>query len=212
MLQIKLSEAGKRYQFEWVFKNLSLEIPPLTKIAVTGSNGSGKTTLLRCLSGQVPLTEGNLEYKINGKVLPEDKYYQYLTISAPYLELPEEFTLKELLHFHFSFKNKSAGLDIKQMAGIMYLESSINKQILYFSSGMKQRVKLGLCFFSDVPLLLLDEPTSNLDREGINWYHNLIKDHGIDKTILVCSNDLREYDFCEQVISMEDYKLKPKID
>lgn len=206
MLEINLSGAGKRYQYEWIFKKLSLDIPPKAKVAVTGSNGSGKSTFLKCLSGQIPLTEGQVNFSFHETPIEEADFYKYLTISAPYLELPEEYTLKELLNFHFKFKKMIPGLDLQKICSILYLESSINKQILYFSSGMKQRLKLGLCFFSDVPLLLLDEPVSNLDQKGISWYHKLIEDYGTDKTIFICSNDPREYTFCDRILHIEDYK------
>jgi len=208
MLEIKLTEAGKRYQYEWIFKNLNLHLPPASKVAIVGSNGSGKSTFLRCLSGQIPLTEGSISYLLDNKPLAEDVFYQRLAISAPYLELPEEFTLKELLEFHFKFKNKIQGVELAELPKIMYLENSLDKQIQYFSSGMKQRIKLGLCFFSDVPLMLLDEPVSNLDHKGIQWYQNLVKEYGDQKTIFVCSNDPREYTFCEQILNIEQYKIK----
>lgn len=207
MLEISLSEAGKKYQYEWIFKNLSLHVPAWSKIAVTGSNGSGKSTFLKCLSGQIPLTEGKLSYVFNQKPSQESDYYKLLAISAPYLELPEEYTLKELLAFHFEFKNIAPGIDLAEIPKIMYLEKSINKQILYFSSGMKQRLKLGLCFFSDVPLLLLDEPASNLDQKGLAWYQDLVQQYGSQRTIFICSNDPREYAFCDQILHIEDFKI-----
>lgn len=211
MINIRLDQASKRFQYEWIFKNINLQIYSKSKIAVTGSNGSGKSTFLKCVAGLIPLTDGNLQYSIENKEISVVDYFNHLTISAPYLELPEEFTLYELLQFHFKFKMKVSNLSFDDMLEVMYLTESKNKQIQYFSSGMKQRLKLGLCFFSDVPIMLLDEPTSNLDKRGSEWYQNMISDYGLNKTILVCSNDPKEYVFCDQIIQMEDFKQKSSI-
>jgi ABC-type multidrug transport system ATPase subunit len=211
MLSIELDQAGKRFQYEWIFRNISLALNPQVKVAVTGSNGSGKSTLLKCVAGLIPLTDGKVSYKIGHINIPEADFFNYLAVSAPYLELPEEFTLEELLNFHFKFKNKNDALALDDMIEIMYLKEAKNKQIQYFSSGMKQRLKLGLCFFSEVPLLLLDEPTSNLDQKGIDWYIEMIAEYGGSKTVFICSNDPREYTFCDKIIKMENYKLKPSI-
>lgn len=208
MLSVKLEGAGKKFQREWIFRNLSLALTQGSKTAIIGSNGSGKSTLIKCLSSQMPLTEGKLSFNWQQKELAIEDVYKYLTISAPYLDLPEEFSLKEFLNFHFKFKVPSKGLSIQQLIEIMYLENAVNKPINYFSSGMKQRLKLGLCFFSDSPLMLLDEPTSNLDERGIQWYRDLIHQYSGNKCILIASNDKREFDFCEEIVSIEDYKLK----
>jgi len=167
MLSVKLEGAGKKFQREWIFRNLSLELTQGSKTAIIGSNGSGKSTLIKCLSSQMPLTEGKLSFIHKEKELAMEDVYKYLTICAPYLDLPEEFSLNELLNFHFKFKALSRGLNIQQLTEILYLENAVNKPINIFSSGMKQRLKLGLCFFSDSPLMLLDEPTSNLDKREI---------------------------------------------
>lgn len=211
MLSIQLDQAGKRFQYEWIFKNVSLDLEPQAKMAITGSNGSGKSTLLKCLAGLIPLTEGKVKYLNDHKVISESDFFTYLAVSAPYLELPEEFTLMELLSFHFKFKDKISSLSVEDMIDIMYLQEARNKQVQFFSSGMKQRLKLGLCLFSEVPLLLLDEPTSNLDQRGIDWYLEMITKYGNTKTILVCSNDPREYAFCNKIIKMENFKLRPSI-
>lgn len=206
MLEIHLQEASKRFQYEWIFKNLTLHILSGSSIALTGGNGSGKSTLLKCISGNIQVTSGKISYSIGNKPIPETEWYSHLAISAPYLELPEEFTLTELIEFHFQFKKPLDNITAEELIEILYLEDHTQKQVSQFSSGMKQRLKLGLAMFSDVPLILLDEPTSNLDKKGIAWYSDLIKNYQKDRSLIICSNEPREYEFCEKKIAMEDYK------
>lgn len=206
MFQVQLDGASKRFQFEWIFKNLSLALSEGNSLAITGSNGSGKSTLLKCISGSIPLTSGKIHYIKNQKLISETEWFSNLTFSAPYMELPEEFMLEELLKFHFKFKSPLNQISVEEMMEILYLTPHRSKPVSHFSSGMKQRLKLGLAFFSDVPLVLLDEPTSNLDKKGIDWYLELIANFSENRTLIICSNDPREYDFCEQKIVLEDYK------
>jgi ABC-type multidrug transport system ATPase subunit len=206
MLKIHLEEASKRFQYEWIFKNLSLELYQGNSLAITGSNGSGKSTLLKCLSGAIPITSGKIDYKLDGKSISESDWFSYLTISAPYMEVPEEFTLAELLHFHFKFKKPLDGISATEIIEQLYLTQHIAKPVGQFSSGMKQRLKLGLALFSDVPLIFLDEPTSNLDRKGIDWYQEMINLYRKNRILVICSNEPREYEFCEQKIALEDFK------
>lgn len=206
MLKIHLEEASKRFQYEWIFRNLSLELTQGNSLAITGSNGSGKSTLLKCLCGAIPITSGKIDYQLDGKSISETDWFSFLTISAPYMEVPEEFTLEELLNFHFKFKHPFEGISIKAIIEQLYLSQHASKPIGQFSSGMKQRLKLGLALFSDVPLIFLDEPTSNLDRKGIQWYHKMIEQFGKNRILVICSNEPREYEFCEQKIVLEDYK------
>lgn len=206
MFEIQLQQASKRFQNEWIFKNLNLTLALGDSIAITGSNGSGKSTLLKCLSGAIPLSSGTITYLVNQKPIFDTDWFTHLSMATPYMELPEEFMLKELLDFHFQFKNPVAQLSSQEMIDIMYLGTHQEKPINQFSSGMKQRLKLGLAFFSDVSLVLLDEPTSNLDKKGIDWYFSLIKKFSKDKIILVCSNEEREYDFCSQKLVLENFK------
>jgi ABC-type multidrug transport system ATPase subunit len=206
MIEIQLEEASKRFQYEWIFKNLSITIFQGQSIALTGSNGSGKSTLLKCISGAIPLSSGHIRFKQVDKILPESEWFNFLTISAPYLELPEEFTLSELIDFHFKFKSPLNKISKEEILEIIYLEAHADKMISQFSSGMKQRLKLGLALLSEVPVVLLDEPTSNLDRKGIEWYQDLINKFGRNRILIVCSNEPREYEFCQQKIVLEDYK------
>lgn len=206
MLKIQLHEASKRFQYEWIFKNLSLQIAQGDSLAITGGNGSGKSTLLKCLSGVIPISSGKIAFESEGLPVPESDWYRFLAISAPYLELPEEFNLLELINFHFKFKNPLNQIQPKELVEFLYLDQHLTKPVSHFSSGMKQRLKLGLALFSDVPLILLDEPTSNLDKKGIAWYLDLIDKFQNNRILVVCSNEPREYEFCLQKLALEDYK------
>ncbi|MHA7128015.1 ABC transporter ATP-binding protein [Algoriphagus namhaensis] len=206
MFSLQAEEISKRFQYEWIYRKLSIHLNLGESLAITGGNGSGKSTLIKNLSGAVPLTSGKLTFSQDGKALREDDWYQYLSIAAPYLEVPEEFTLQELLSFHFKFKKPYRGASSEDILKITYLQEHKDKQISQFSSGMKQRVKIGLAVFSDVPLVFLDEPTSNLDKKGIRWYQELVEEYLGDRIVIVATNEEREYAFCKQIISMEDYK------
>jgi ABC-type multidrug transport system ATPase subunit len=206
MFSLQVQKASKRFHREWIFKNLDLELSAGDALAITGSNGSGKSTLLKCLSGAIPLTQGSIEYRLGTPLLPEESWFRSLAIATPYLELPEEFTLNEALSFHFQFKKPLNQLSTQEILAILGLEKHQSKSISQFSSGMKQRVKLAIAIFSEVPLLFLDEPTTNLDKQGVSWYLELLQQYAQDRILVICSNEPREYDFCEKKISLEDFK------
>ena len=86
------------------------------------------------------------------------------------------------------------------------LQSAADKQIRYYSSGMRQRVRLAQAIFSDTPLVLLDEPCTNLDVDGIVLYRQLIEDHCKGRLVIVSSNDRQEYEFCDETINIMEYK------
>ena len=203
-MQIKLTNTGKRFNREWIFRHFDHEFLSGKRYAITGSNGSGKSTLLQVISGSISHNEGKIEMILKGSPLLEENCFQYLSIAAPYLELIEEMTATEFLHFHSSFKPLTHSLE--SILAVINLENAAQKQIRYFSSGMKQRLKLAQAFFCSAPILLLDEPTTNLDAEGIALYQQLITEHTDQKLVIISSNDPQEYSFCDEVISIGDFK------
>jgi ABC-type multidrug transport system ATPase subunit len=206
-MKINLSQAGKRFNREWIFRNATLEFQPNISYAITGPNGSGKSTLLQCIAGMMQLSQGKIEYIINDKTIDQEKAYQSISFSAPYLELIEEMTLIEFLEFHSAFKPFIKDVDKEKIILILGLQEAATKQIRYFSSGMKQRVKLAQAIFSDTEIVLLDEPCSNLDSHGIDLYHSLIKDYCPNRLVIVSSNDEIEYKFCSEIITISSFKV-----
>lgn len=207
-MDIHVEMLGKKFFREWIFRKMDFQFRGSKAFAITGPNGSGKSTLLKTISGNIPASEGKILYTEGDTVINEDLWPRYISYAAPYLELVEEFSLEELLAFHFAFKNPVNGASSKHLAEQMYLQDALHKQVKNFSSGMKQRLKLGLAFFSQTPVLLLDEPTTNLDSRGIDWYLEQVEKVKADRLLIICSNQPHEYSFCNDRLDIGSYKNK----
>lgn len=206
-LHIQLAGIGKKYGTEWIFKNLNLNLNPGDKLALLGGNGSGKSTLLQIISAYVLPNAGKVIYKSGDHIEDVENYKDQLSIATPYLDLIEDYTLEELINHCAVYKPFVNNLTAKEIIEITELQHAQNKHILNYSSGMKQRVKLALAVLADCPLLLLDEPATNLDRNAIDWYIKLVGWYGAHKTIVVCSNSVKEeFDFCNKELNVADYK------
>jgi ABC-type multidrug transport system ATPase subunit len=221
-MKISLINAGKRFNRDWIFRNFHQEFISGIAYAITGPNGSGKSTLLQVIGGAMMMSEGSVKYEIAKRETPNakrqtetgdplkevdvDRAFRYISIAAPYLELIEEMTLLEFLQFHVQFKPFLPTTGISAVIDAIGLKPAANKQIRFYSSGMKQRVKLAQAIFSDVPCVLLDEPCTNLDAAGIELYHHLIRDYCNNRLVIVSSNDEQEYSFCKERISITNYK------
>ncbi|MCA8829992.1 ABC transporter ATP-binding protein [Hymenobacter pini] len=204
-MQITATSLSKRFAREWIFRNLTHTFWAGTATAILGPNGAGKSTLLNTLSGQILPTAGSVTYEVAGRAVAVDDIPPLLSYAAPYLELIEELSLTELIRFHTRFKPLRPGLSAEKLITLMYLEKSRHKLVRDFSSGMKQRLKLALALYADTPLLLLDEPTTNLDRTGVAWYLEHVHATLPGRTVLVSSNVPEEYDFCPEQIRITDF-------
>ncbi len=204
-MKITLNNVGRRFNKEWIFKGLTTELISGNSYAILGPNGSGKSTLLSVLTGSLAPSEGTIRFS-NPEDIAVEHIYQHISLATPYLELVETFTLREIIDFHFKFKSFAPNVDAKQLISILGLEKSAGKEIKYFSSGMKQRTKLALAFCADTPILFLDEPTSNLDVQGVSWYKELVEIFTKERLTIIGSNQIQEYEFCRNEIQISDYK------
>ena len=205
-MKVNLEHIGRRFNREWIFRDVNYVFETGASYAILGANGAGKSTILQVISGSLSSSEGIISYSKEGVFLNPEHVFEHLSIVAPYLELIEEFTLRELIDFHFQFKKYRPGLDRSQLIELMDLRRSEHKAIKHFSSGMKQRVKLALAFCSETEMILLDEPVSNLDQQGLEWYLSLVKEFSTDRILIICSNQIQEYSFCKNHLNVVDYK------
>jgi ABC-type multidrug transport system ATPase subunit len=199
-MDIELQGLGKRFHRDWIFRDLSYQFAHGSKTAITGSNGAGKSTLLKILGNYTLQSEGKVIFSKGGIITDDEDAQLSINFAAPYFNVIEEYTLVEFLNFHAKFKKPISNID--NAIDSIGLNGAKNKIIKDFSSGMKQRVKLilALCFESEI--ILLDEPTSNLDDEGIKWFEQKVNaiEH---KTVIIASNLTNEINLCDEKINLK---------
>jgi ABC-type multidrug transport system ATPase subunit len=206
-IKIEMNNAGRKFNNDWIFKGITQQFIQGNCYGITGNNGSGKSTLLQVLSSQLLLSEGTCNYIVNDVEYDSNYWHTHYSFASPYLQLFEEYSLIELLTFHNSVKPFYTQLSITQIIDNLNLTKQRNKALRYYSSGMKQRVKLALALYSNTPLVLLDEPTSNLDAPNILWFKEQLKLYSTNRIVVIASNSIEsELFMCNTIININDFK------
>lgn len=206
-MRISLQNVSKSFGRERVVRDLSHVFEPGSRTALLGPNGSGKSTLLQLVGGFSIPTKGTVAHELNGTLLEPDQVYRHISIAAPYMSLYEELSLREAIASHVRFKPLRGDLGLEEVARIALLEKHLDKPVRDFSSGMKQRLKLALAVLSDTSLLLLDEPTSNLDANGGAWFAELLEKNIGERTFVVASNKQKmEIELCRAIVEVDSWK------
>ncbi len=202
-VSIELKSVAKKFNNRWLFKNLNLAVNPSEKIAIIGPNGSGKSTLLKMIAGFLSSNKGETIYKNQNNNIEKENIFTNISVAAPYVALIDDYNLREFFQ-HISVFRKLK-LQIDDIITLSELQASEKKPLKYFSSGMRQRVRLLQAILDTAPILLLDEPTSNLDAKAIQWYQELVNKYCAKKTIIVFSNaQPQDYSFCSKIIHLSD--------
>jgi ABC-type multidrug transport system ATPase subunit len=200
-MEILVQNLSKKFRQEFVIRQFNYTFRSGHSYAITGPNGSGKSTLLQLIAQFTLPNEGTVEMV----GVDQELVYAQLTYAAPYVELIEEYTLTE--HFEILLKNNylPASVTLAILEDFIELHPGKFKQIKNYSSGMRQKIKLGFALLSDRPVLLLDEPTTNFDEQAKNWFFNRLEQQR-HKLIIVASNEAKEIEFCQEKIAIQDFK------
>jgi ABC-type multidrug transport system ATPase subunit len=200
-MEILVQNLSKKFRQEFVLKSFSHSFKSGQSYAITGPNGSGKSTLLQLIAQFTLPNTGTVEMK----GIDPELAYSHITYAAPYVELIEEYTLPE--HLDILVKNKylPASVTLELLEDFIDLQPGRFKLIKNYSSGMRQKIKLGFALLSDRSVLLLDEPTTNFDEQAKNWFFNRLEQQR-HKLIIVASNEAREIEFCKEKIDILDFK------
>jgi ABC-type multidrug transport system ATPase subunit len=193
----------KRFHETWIIRDFNFKFSSNKVYGIAGLNGSGKTTLLHILAGLTPPSKGKIKYFENEKPLADESWYQSICYAAPYADLYEYMNLEELIKHHLVFKKFSKNSSFDEFVQIVFLNGHEHKLIKMYSSGMKQRLKLGMSILSESKVLFLDEPQSNLDEHSKNWYRNLLMEYKKDRIVIIASNEAEDFRMVDERIELK---------
>jgi heme exporter protein A len=204
---LETSDLSKTFGRRLIFKDLSFTITENCIAGITGPNGSGKSTLVKILAGLISPSGGKVIHKNSSREIIPEKLHNYIGFVSPYLVLYDEFTAQENLEYFA--KIRDVKFDKEKINGLLeqfLLYKRRNDFVKTYSSGMKQRLKFIFALMHSPKLIILDEPTSNLDDEGKESVYKIAEAEGRNAIIIIASNEKTDLQLCSRLIKLEDYK------
>ncbi len=211
MNTVALTASGlkKTFNRRLIFSDISFSLTNGNSLAIAGRNGSGKSTLVKILAGLLSPTKGKCDLSIDGKEVSDALLFRHLGFVSPYLQMYDEFSGLENLTLSMKIRGLQIHDDeIRSLLEKVNLEHRKNDLVRTYSSGMKQRLKYAFALLHQPPVLILDEPTSNLDAEGIGVVYQIIEDQKKKGMIIVATNDAADQQLCEQIIDLNILPVK----
>lgn len=195
---------GQKFNQRTIFKNISFEIESGQSIVLTGPNGSGKTTLLRIICHLIQPSEGAVKFWHDSQGVERDGLYPHIGLVGPYLQLYNQLTALE----NYTFFSRIRGLEIdfpyfKELMSGMGLQGRELDELRTYSSGMLQRIKYVMALIHQPEILILDEPTANLDEKGVERVYQIMDSQKRDKILIMATNEPGEIRFGEKQIRLD---------
>ena len=208
---IEIDQVTKQFKSVFAVKNLSLKIKKNSIYGLLGPNGCGKSTTMGMILGLVTPSNGkikvlNLEMEKNRAAL-----LQKMNFISPFIDLPKKLTVEQNLKvFGNLYDVKNLKNKIPEILEDLKIQKLRTRLVGELSSGQKNRVSLAKALINDPEVLLLDEPTANLDPDVADYVLNYLKDYSQKKntTLLFASHNMREVErICDQVVLMRSGKV-----
>ena len=203
MIYVQVEALTKRFNRQEVFRDVSFEVAPGSSLVVCGPNGSGKSTLLKILLGLLPPTRGVVRFREGERELERDALRGRVSFVAPYLQFYGALTGYENLQFLARLQGRPAGRAcIEQALARVGLEGQGRKLVKAYSSGMQQRLKYALGWLIEPHLVVLDEPTANLDVKGKQFVQDWIERIRGRCALIIATNEPDELNWGEQRLEL----------
>lgn len=206
--QLKGESVTKTFGRRLIFSDINFSYANPGIYGIAGCNGSGKSTLVKIIAGIISPTKGKVLHYSSGKIIEQENLHNYIGFVAPYLILYDEFSAEENLHYFADIRgieyNKNR---IDALLKKFSLYERRNDIVKGYSSGMKQRLKYIFALMHSPELILLDEPTSNLDSSGKEVVYEIIKEAAVTSIVVVASNEENDLSFCKEIVYIEKFKV-----
>ena len=200
-ITLKAVNLTRKFDRRPIFKDVNFELTMGSATAITGRNGSGKSTLIKIIANLLIQSSGELNLYSGTEKIKKENIYKYIGFVSPYLNLYDEFT---------GFENLKIISDIRgwghdnidsalTRVGLIHRKNDLLK---IYSSGMKQRLKIAFAILHNPKVLLLDEPTSNLDLDGISVVDDIANEYKKDRILIIATNDAHERSLCNSEINL----------
>ena len=201
-IKLRALNLTKKFDRKIIFENVSFELSEGSSLAITGKNGSGKSTLIKIIANVIEKSGGEINFFSNGTEVKREHFYKYIGFVSPYLNLYDEFTGYENLKIISNIRG-TKGDNIDGVLKKVGLYDRRHDLLKIYSSGMKQRLKIAFSILHNPEILLFDEPTSNLDSEGINVVDEITNDYKNGRILVIATNDEREKSLCESEVNLD---------
>jgi heme ABC exporter ATP-binding subunit CcmA len=198
-MQIEVRDVAKHFNRRPIFDGISFDVGDGEVFGITGRNGAGKSTLLRIVAGVLAPSRGSVRWHHNGADIAHEQLYRHIGYVAPYLTLYEEFSAAENLELYARIRGTA--LDARTIAAMLDrvgLPTDRRDPIRAFSSGMKQRMKLLFALVHQPPVLLFDEPISNLDADGMRTVYEIVDEQRARGCVIIATNDAEDIARCDR--------------
>ena len=213
-INLECKNLEKNYLGKTVFKNINLNLNSGDSLVITGKNGSGKSTLVKIISHLIKQSKGEINLTVENNKIEKENFYKYTGMLAPYINLYDELTAYENLSFFYKLKSDtSKEISKKELSELIDVHLEMvnlfkrkNDLVKNYSSGMKQRVKLAFAVINKPPLLILDEPRTNLDNEGIDIVYKSAEEHIKRGILIVATNEKEDFRLGKEIINLENFK------
>ena len=204
---LKAIDLGKNFGRRLIFKNLNFQIENSGIMGISGANGSGKSTLVKIIAGINSPSSGKIIHSYDGIEISYEKLHNYIGFVSPYLVLYEEFSAWENLDYFAKIRDVKFDKEkIEYLLNQFLLFDRKGDLVKTYSSGMKQRLKFIFALMHSPKLIILDEPTSNLDSAGKDAVYQIIEEEGKTNIVIIASNEESDISLCTNVLKLEDFK------